>query len=68
MTKGTPYMVFVSETTFAAMSSPPDGLTFVDEFEIRGRVQGLKVWGYEPGPQLAEAPEPVEAPAATVAI
>jgi adenylate cyclase len=68
MTKGTPYMVFVSETTFAAMSSQPDGLTFVDEFEIRGRVQGLKVWGYEPVPQFAEAPEAVEAPAAPVAI
>ena len=68
MTKGTPYMLFVSETTYAALSSVPDYLVFVDEFEIRGRVQGLKVWGYEPVPQLAEAPEPVEAPAAPVAI
>ena len=68
MTKGTPYMLFVSETTYAALSSPPDYLEFVDEFEIRGREQGLKVWGYEPVPQFEEAPEPVEAPAAGLAI
>jgi adenylate cyclase len=68
MTKGTPYMLFVAETTYAALSSVPDGLVFVDEFEIRGRVQGLKVWGYVPVAKPAEAPEPVEAPAAGLAI
>lgn len=68
MTKGTPYMLFVSETTYSALSSAPDGLVFVDEFEIRGRLQGLKVWGYEPAPRLEESVEPVEAPAAGLAI
>jgi adenylate cyclase len=68
MTKGTPYMLFVSETTYAALSSVPDYLEFVDEFEIRGREQGMKVWGYEPVPQLEEATEPVEAPAAGLAV
>ncbi|MEA2218639.1 MAG: adenylate cyclase [Solirubrobacteraceae bacterium] len=44
MTKGTPYMLFMNDSTRAALSAEPEDLVFVDEFEIRGREQGVKVW------------------------
>ena len=66
MTKETPYVILVAETTFAALSSP-DGLVFVSESEIRGRKQTLKVWGYEPGAKPETAEPPAEAPAMEIA-
>jgi len=74
MTKGQPYMLFVSETTYEALSSPPSDLVFVDEFPVRGREKGIKIWGYEPpespygpprpGSELATpAPDPEKAAA-----
>ena len=66
MTKGTRYMIFVAETTFAALSAP-DGLVFVSESEIRGRRQALKVWGYEPGARPETVEAPAEAPAMEIA-
>jgi adenylate cyclase len=43
MTKGTPHQVFVADSTRAEMA---DGkrLTFVDEFPVRGRTAGIRVW------------------------
>jgi len=43
MTKGTPHQVFIADSTRAEMA---DGrrLTFVDEFAVRGRTAGIKVW------------------------
>jgi adenylate cyclase len=44
MTKGTPYMVFVSASTRARMGEAPEDLVFVAEFEVRGRTAKLAVW------------------------
>jgi adenylate cyclase len=44
MTKGTPYMLFLSDTTRAALSEEPEDLVYFDEFEVRGRQQQVKVW------------------------
>jgi adenylate cyclase len=43
MTKGTPHQVFIADSTRVEMA---DGqrLSFVDEFPVRGRVGGIKVW------------------------
>jgi hypothetical protein len=35
---------------------------FVEEFEVRGREQRLKIWGFEPQPVEAEAPAAAAAP------
>jgi len=64
MTKGTPYMLFVAESTFSRLTSPTDELVYVDEVEIRGRQQRLKLWGWEPAPEptsQASAEVPVRA-------
>jgi adenylate cyclase len=44
MTKGTPHMLFLSESTRAGLSRDPDDLVFVDDFEVRGREQTVKIW------------------------
>ena len=43
MTKGTPHQLFVSDSTRALLADP-DVLSFVDEFEVRGRVEKVKIW------------------------
>jgi adenylate cyclase len=69
MTKGTPYPVLVAQSVYEQLSSPPADLVYVDEMEVRGREQKIKLWGLEPEPSPAVAPEPsvdagpVEAPA-----
>ena len=47
MTKESPYMIFMSESTRAGLSSDPDDLVEVDEYEVRGREQKVKVWSVE---------------------
>jgi adenylate cyclase len=53
MTKGTPHMCFVSDTTRNALTREADDLVFVDEFEVRGRQAKVKLWALpdpeEPG-------------------
>jgi adenylate cyclase len=44
MTKGTPYMIFMSDATRAALSEEPGDLVYVDEFEVRGRQEKVKLW------------------------
>jgi adenylate cyclase len=44
MTKGQPYMVFVSGTTVAAAKEPPADLVSVDRMEVRGRRERVDVW------------------------
>jgi len=44
MTKGTPYMLFMNDSTRAALSEEPEDLVFAGEFEIRGRERGVKAW------------------------
>ena len=68
MTKGQPYMLFLSETTYDALSSPPPDLVFVDEVAVRGREKGIKIWGYEPpaspyAPPVPGSEPPAPAPA-----
>lgn len=61
MTKGTPYSAFVAESTYVRLTSA-DGLVYVDELEVRGRKQKLKVWGMAAAPAVAaqREQEPVE--------
>src|SRR5918996_325766 len=47
MTKGTPYMLFLSDSTKSALSEEPEDLAYVDEFEVRGREQRVKIWSVE---------------------
>ncbi len=44
MTKGTPYMIFISASTRERMRDPPEDLVFVNDFEVRGRKAKLGVW------------------------
>ncbi len=64
MTKGQPYVLFMSDTTKEALTKEVDDIVFVDEFEVRGRQEPVKIWsiadaaaeGFE-APTSAE-PEP----------
>jgi adenylate cyclase len=58
MTKGTPYTIFVADSTRELMREQPEDLVFVDELSVRGRTAGVKVWAV-PDPPPVE--EPVEA-------
>jgi adenylate cyclase len=44
MTKGTDFMLFMAESTKEALSSEPDDVAFVGQYEIRGRVEKLSIW------------------------
>jgi adenylate cyclase len=56
MTKGTPYMVFVADTTRQAAQDPPDDLVSVDRMEVRGRRERVDVWALpDPPDQSAGA-------------
>ena len=46
LTKQVPHAVLLGEGTYTSLRST-EGLTFVDEFEIRGRRSRIKVWGLE---------------------
>ena len=48
MTKGTPYQLFVADTTYARLHEAPADLDSLDELEVRGRKAGLKVWALRP--------------------
>ena len=45
MTKGTPYQLFVGESTRDRLTAAPDELEFVSELDVRGREHGIRVWG-----------------------
>jgi adenylate cyclase len=44
LTKGTPHMLFISDTTRERLHETPEDLVFVDHFEIRGRVAKMAVY------------------------
>jgi adenylate cyclase len=44
MTKGTPYALFLADSTRDALTRPLDDLVFVDEMAVRGRSQAIKLW------------------------
>jgi adenylate cyclase len=60
MTKGTPHMLFLSDSTRELLHDQPDDLVYVDEFEVRGRQAKIKLWSLaeaaaEPVPSVGEA-------------
>jgi adenylate cyclase len=57
MTKGTPYSLFVAESTHALLTTV-DGLVYIDELEVRGRKQKLKLWGRVASPIAPAQVEP----------
>jgi adenylate cyclase len=59
MTKGTPYMCFVADTTREALTREADDLVYVDEFEVRGRQAKVKLWAL---PDPEEEPPSDDAP------
>jgi adenylate cyclase len=44
MTKGTPYQLFVADTTYDRLSKIPHDLVKVAELDVRGRVQKVTAW------------------------
>jgi adenylate cyclase len=44
MTKGTPHMLFLSDSTKEFLGEQPEDLVFVGEFEVRGRQAKIKLW------------------------
>jgi adenylate cyclase len=62
MTKGTPYQLYVADSTRTRLNEPADDLIEVGEFEVRGRTATVKLWSLpeEPEPDPAEA-SPLEA-------
>ena len=44
MTKGTPYQLYVADSTRSRLSQPADDLVEVGEFEVRGRTATVKLW------------------------
>jgi adenylate cyclase len=57
MTKGTPHMLFISDTTRERMREIPEDMLFVDHFEIRGRVAKMAVYSL-PDPDGTLGPPP----------
>ena len=44
LTKGTPHMIFLSDSTRASLRSEPEDLTHVDEMEVPGREAKVVIW------------------------
>ncbi|MDE3134427.1 MAG: CHASE2 domain-containing protein [Acidobacteriota bacterium] len=62
MTKGQPHMLFIAETTCTAMRDVPEDLVFVDEFDVRGRTEKMRIFSI-PDPEGSPELEPTSAPA-----
>jgi adenylate cyclase len=54
MTKSAQQSILIGESTRRALRSPPDDLTYVGEFEVRGRQSTIRLW------TLASAGSPAE--------
>ena len=44
MTKGTPYQLYVADSTRAALRTPAEDLVEVGDFEVRGRKAKIRLW------------------------
>jgi adenylate cyclase len=44
MTKDTPHMLFVAESTVSMLTREAPELVFVDEFDVRGRTGKIRIW------------------------
>jgi adenylate cyclase len=49
MTKGTPHMIFLSDSTREVLRSEPDDLVHVEEMEVRGRQAKVVIWSVGDG-------------------
>jgi adenylate cyclase len=58
MTKGTPYQLFVADSTRSRLAHTPEDLESLDELEVRGRKGAVKVWALR---QDATVPDEVHA-------
>jgi hypothetical protein len=47
MTKGQSHLLFFSDTTRERLQHELDDIVFIDEFEVRGRQQAVKIWSIE---------------------
>ena len=45
--EGQSHLLFFSDTTRERLQHDPDDLVFIDEFEVRGRQQPVKLWSIE---------------------
>lgn len=62
MTKGTPHMLFLADSTRALLAEIPDDLVLVGDFEIRGRQARMRVWSIgeaQNGDETVTGDEPV---------
>jgi adenylate cyclase len=74
MTKGTPYALFLADSTREALTEKMDDLVYVDEMPVRGRTEPIKLWTLQNKAVLKEnwqtevaAREGAPAPAVAVA-
>jgi adenylate cyclase len=44
MTKGTPYALYLADSTKEALTRPVDDLVYIDEMPVRGRTHPIKLW------------------------
>jgi adenylate cyclase len=47
MTKGQSHLLFFADTTKERLQNEVDDIVFIDEFEVRGRSQPVKIWSIE---------------------
>ena len=60
MTKGQAYLFYMADSTREALNEEVDDLVFVDEFDVRGRQEKVKIWSIEAASDAAfEAAEKV---------
>ena len=72
MTKGTPYALFLADSTREALTRETDDLLYVNEQAVRGRKAAIKLWSLRSDavlktnwqaevakPETAAQPEPV---------
>jgi adenylate cyclase len=60
MTKGTPHQLYVSDTTYQALTRPAEDLMAVGEVEVRGRKAKVRLWSLREGDVPAAEPAPPE--------
>jgi adenylate cyclase len=63
MTKGTPYQLYVADSTREALRTPADDLVEVGEFEVRGRRATIKLWSLAEPNEAPSDPTPAAAEA-----
>jgi adenylate cyclase len=60
MTKGSGYAIYMAESTYGGLASPPGDLEFVDDVVVRGRRSTVRVWGLrEPQPHCSGRAHPL---------